>query len=126
MVNTIDEYGLDRFDTLVCWMGCNERGDFTPYEDYYRSLLDQGKQIVLLNVGPTLDSSLKDYDAVNYPNELMLKYNAAQAAWAAQNNVRVIDMYTYLTNNITINPDDGIHYDPKPTTTIWEEILRNL
>ena len=58
MTDSIDDIGLDGFDTLISWMGCNEFGDFSRYGPYYDDLLEKGKQLVVCTVGPTKDECL--------------------------------------------------------------------
>jgi hypothetical protein len=55
----------------------------------------------------------------------MVAFNQSITSWAGAHGVKVIDVYTYVQNNIEISPD-GIHYNPKPTTGIWNYILSNL
>ncbi len=133
MVNAINEYGLDNFDTLVSWMGCNNYGDFSQYGPYYEQLLSQGKKLVLLTVGPTVDEYLDgDFDKEYYTNARQIKYNNSLKAWTKGKDVKVIDMYAYIDNamnnsgGIIINPTDGIHYYPQPNPDLWNYILSNL
>ncbi len=130
MVGAIDEYGLDNFDTLVTWMGCNNYGNFSQYGPYYDDLLAKGKKIVICTVGPTLDGSLaNDFDRQYYVNDLQIQYNKALKAWAkGKANVKVIDLYSYISNSstISISTEDGIHYFPQPTTELWSVILSNV
>ena len=133
MVNAIDEYGLDNFDTLVSWMGCNNYGDFSQYGPYYDQLLSQGKKLVLCTVGPTVDQYLDgDFDKEYYTNQRQINYNNSLKAWAKDKDVKVIDMYAHIDNamnnsgGIIINPTDGIHYYPQPNPDLWNYILSNL
>lgn len=133
MVNAVDEYGMDNFDTLVSWMGCNNYGDFSQYGPYYEQLLSQGKKLVLLTVGPTVNEYLDgDFDKEYYTNDRQIKFNDSLKAWANGKDVKVIDMYSYIDNamnnsgGIIINPTDGIHYYPQPNPDLWSYILSNL
>ena len=129
MINAINSYGIDNFDTLVTWMGCNDYGNFSPYESYYNSLLAQGKNIVVCTVGPTDDNTLaNDFDRVYYTNDRQVAFNNSLVSWAYSNGVKVIDLYSYVAgnSNLYISPEDGIHYMPQPTTEIWSYILSNI
>ena len=133
MVNAIDEYGLDNFDTLVSWMGCNNYGDFSQYGPYYDQLLSQGKKLVLCTVGPTVDQYLDgDFDKEYYTNQRQINYNNSLKAWAKGKDVKVIDIYAHIddamnnSGGIIINPTDGIHYYPQPNPDLWNYILSNL
>ncbi|SHN65761.1 Lysophospholipase L1 [Butyrivibrio hungatei DSM 14810] len=126
LVETIDAYGMDNFDTLITWLGANDAGNFTPYIGYYNGILENGKRLILCNVGPTDDEHLLDVCIPDYLNEKMLQYNQAQAEWAAEHDIKVIDLYTFVSENIGIEEVDGVHYEPKPTTTVWDEIMNNI
>lgn len=129
MVNYINNFGIDNFDTLVSWMGCNEFGNFGSYGAYYEQLMSQGKKVVVCTVGPTKDECLlDDMDWYYYPNSNQIKYNNSLVDWANGKGVKVIDLYTFISNSttITVVPTDGIHYLPQPTSELWSEILRNL
>ena len=125
MAKTVDEYGHENFDTLVSFMGANDRGYFAPYANYYVTLLQEGKQLVLCTVGPTETEWLSEADSPSYGNEKMLAYNADLLEFAIVYNVPVIDTYGFIVEHIEIDPD-GIHYLPRPTTELWEFILSNL
>lgn len=129
MINAVNNVGWENFDTLVSWMGCNNYGDFGPYAEFYNYVLSQGKNLILCTVGPTLDSALaNDFDRTHYTNDLQIAYNNSLWAWANANGVKVIDLYSYINSNpdIYLDPADGIHYQPQPTTVIWNVILSNL
>lgn len=129
MIAAVNSVGMENFDTLVSWMGCNDYGDFTPYQSFYDSLLQQGKKLVLCTVGPTDDTALaNDFDRVYYVNERQVQYNSALSSWAKQNNVKVIDLYSYIqsSSDLYIDTVDGIHYQPQPTTEIWNKITDSL
>ena len=133
MVDAVNEYGLDNFDTLVSWMGCNNFGDFSKYGPYYDQLLAQGKQLVICTVGPTVDECLLiDEDYLYYPNSNQINYNNSLRAWANGKDVKIIDLYSYIDSSIknsgpiSIVPTDGIHYLPQPTTELWNYIISNL
>lgn len=129
MINAVNSYGMDNFDTLVTWMGCNDYGNFSPYESFYNTLLQQGKNIVVCTVGPTDNNTLaNDFDREYYTNERQIAYNSSLINWANSNNVKIIDLYSYISGNgnLYINPEDGIHYMPQPTTEIWNYILAQI
>ena len=128
MVDAVDEYGLDNFDTLVSWMGCNDYGNFAKYAPYYELILQNGKQLVLCTVGPTDDNCLDVEDKYYYDNAREIEYNSALIQWAAPRGVKVIDLYSYIESHdsIYIDPNDGIHYQPQPTTELWQIILGNI
>ncbi|MCR4596556.1 MAG: SGNH/GDSL hydrolase family protein [Lachnospiraceae bacterium] len=126
MVETVTNYGADNFDVLVTWMGANDHGDFSRYNNFYNELLSKGKKIIVCTVGPTQDDNLAEWDHPDYENSNMIKYNTALQKWAADNGVKVIDLYSYISSNVQIDPADGIHYTPRPTTSIWEYICNNI
>ena len=121
----LDGYGHANYDTLVSFMGANDRGNFKNYQTYYEGLLAQGKKLVLCTVGPTVDWRLNAFDAPSYPNDNMVYYNKQLKEWAAAHGVKVIDTYQYIKDNITVDAD-GIHYTPRPTTALWQYILQEL
>ncbi|WP_242840802.1 glycosyl hydrolase 53 family protein [Butyrivibrio proteoclasticus] len=122
----VNSAGLDNFDTVVFWMGANNYGDFSSYAPLYESILSSGKQLVVCTVGPSQDESLEADDRPYYDNERMVAFNNSLVAWANNHGVKVIDLYTYCVNNITIDPNDGIHYQPQPTTALWNYIVSSL
>ncbi|MBR0164505.1 MAG: SGNH/GDSL hydrolase family protein [Lachnospiraceae bacterium] len=126
LVSVIDSVGRQSFDTLVTWMGANDGGSFAAYETLYNSLLAEGKKIIVCTAGPTQDETLASYDHPRYENSNMIALNQQMVAWANANGVRVIDLYGYCAANITIDPADGIHYLPRPTSAIWSVILSHL
>ncbi len=129
MKESIEDYGLDNFDTLVTWMGANEDGDFYGYDKYYEKMMDHGKTLVLFTVGPTDDLYLHyDADGYRYTNDKMESFNNELMRWAENRDVKVIDMYGYVlqSENVKIDPADGIHYLPRPTTELWDFILKNI
>lgn len=129
MVADVNNAGIDSFDTLVSWMGCNDFGKFGEYGSYYEQLMSQGKNVVVCTVGPTVDECLlDDMDWFYYPNENQIKYNNSLVAWANSKGVRVIDLYSFISNSttITVVPTDGIHYLPQPTTELWSEIKKYI
>jgi hypothetical protein len=129
MINAVNCVGWENFDTLVSWMGCNDYGNFAPYESFYNTVLSHGKHLILCTVGPTDDATLaNDFDRGHYTNDLQIAYNASLVNWANNNGVKVIDLYSYIVSNqdIYIDPVDGIHYQPQPTTAIWNFILSLL
>ena len=128
MVEAVQEFGFDNFDTLVSWMGCNDYGNFAKYEPFYNLVLASGKNLVVCTVGPTDDTSLDEEDNTNYLNARELEYNAALRNWAGAHNIKVIDLYSFINSNdsVYIDPADGIHYQLQPTTVIWQQILNSL
>lgn len=126
---SVKDTGLDNFDTLVSWMGANDNGRFAPYGEYYDSLLEQNKKLVICTVGPTDNSSLSESDSESYQNDTMLTFNDELLDWAKQHEeVKIIDLYDYIENSPTvyIDPEDGIHYLPRPTEELWDYIRNNI
>ena len=127
--DSVKDTGLDNFDTLVSWMGANDRGRFEPYGKYYSSLLEQGKKLVVCTVGPTDSSALGGSDIDNYQNDTMIKFNGELLDWARQHEeVKIIDLYDYIENSptVTVDPEDGIHYLPRPTEELWDYIRKSI
>ena len=125
----IGAHGIDNFDTLLTIMGCNSYGDFSQYGPYYDSLIAQGKNIVVCTVGPTADQYLAtEFDRTHYENFRQINYNNSLVAWANQRGVKIIDLYSYISNSssIIVSEADGIHYFPQPTTELWNYIRANL
>lgn len=113
-------------DMVVSFMGANDRGAFGPYGEIYNSLLAQGVKLVVCTIGPCATGAgygNQYYDA--YHNIKMTTFNEQLVPWANTNGVPVIDTYSYIWNNIKIDPD-GIHYLPRPTTALWQYILDSL
>lgn len=115
----------EEFTTLVVWLGCNDAakgGSFAgTYGALYDSLLEEGKQIVIANVGRTDDKYLAPGDE-GYVNSNMIAYNEQIAAWASEKEgVTFVDAYK-ASINWQLNKEDGIHYTPRPTTGIWQLI----
>ena len=125
MVDVVNQFGMDNFDTLVTWMGANDHGDFTNYGNYYNEILNAGKNLIVCTVGPTKDECLEEEDRPYYSNDNMTGFNYGLVTWAADHGVRIIDTYNYIAGNIEIDPD-GVHYLPRPTTAIWNYILSSL
>ena len=109
-------------------MGCNDDGNFSNYEVHYNGLLNEGKRLIVCTVGPTNDDCLAEWDRGYYDNAREIEFNASLVNWANQHGVKVIDLYSYLisTGDVYLNPADGIHYLPQPTTVIWNKILSQL
>ncbi len=126
MTEVLDGYGMDSFDTLVTWMGANDWGEFAPYIDKYGTVLGQGKTLIVCTVGPSDNNTLLEDDKPYYYDETIQSFNNQLVEWASGNGVKVIDLYTYVKNNVAIDPADGIHYYPRPTSSIWTVILENL
>ena len=113
------------FETLVTWMGCNDHYNIEQYKSCYEEILSKGINLVICNVGPTKDECLDEWDSTRYRNEDMVAFNQQITAWANAHGVKVIDMYSYAEANLTID-DDGIHYSPKATDTIWNYIMGSM
>ncbi len=126
MTEVLDNCGMDSFDTLVTWMGANDWGDYAPYVDKYGAVLEQGKNLIVCTVGPSDNNSLHEDDKPYYCEETIQSFNNMLTEWAANNNVKVVDLYTYVKDNVTIDPADGIHYAPRPTPNIWTYMVGNL
>ena len=128
MSEAVARYGVDRFDVLVTCMGANDDGDFQNYSIYYDGLLSQGKKLIVCTVGPTNDEDLFEDNVPRYLNKNMLHFNESLTAWAEKNDVPVIDVYGFVSSSktIRIDPDDGIHYLPRPTSELWDFISDNI
>lgn len=128
MKEAVNDYGIDNFDTLVSWMGANEDGNFDGYGQFYEDLMSRGKKIVVCTVGPTEDGYLHSGDEDHYQNATMLRFNRSLSQWADSNNVRVIDLYKFISESdgVTVDHGDGIHYLPRPTTALWRYIVEAL
>lgn len=126
--DAIGEYGMDNFDVLVTWMGANDAGDFRKYGEYYDRLLESGKNLIVCTVGPTDDTGLVKGDHPDYENNKMVAFNTELVRWAGENGIKVIDLYGYINSSETvkIDPEDGIHYLPRPTTELWDHIKANI
>lgn len=121
MINRFD----GSYETVVTWLGCNDHGNIEKYKKAYQDLLDKGINLVICNVGPTVDENLDEGDSVNYPNRNMVSFNEQIGAWAREHNVKVIDMYSYVNSHMTVDPD-GIHFSPKEDMSIWNYIMNSL
>ncbi len=128
MKDVISSYGTENFDLLVTWMGANDGGEFQRYGSYYDKLLSQGVKLVVCTVGPTDDGGLVQADHPNYENSRMQAFNTELVKWAGANDVEVIDLYNYIGDSatISIDPADGIHYLPRPTTELWQYIVSRI
>ena len=128
MTEVVEMVGVDNFDTLVTWMGANDGGDFRLYRDYYENLLDKDITIVVCTIGPTDDKNLAEYDRPYYDNDNMISFNESLVSWAMERNVRIIDLYKYISDSDSIRIDeaDGIHYLPRPSTELWDYIRSEL
>ena len=113
-------------DTLVTWMGANDRGNFPPYGALYNRLLEEGVRLVVCTVGPTGSDLAEVWYNEPYDNKYMQQFNTGLIAWAAQNNVPVIDLYSYVSRNVEIDMTDGVHYLPRPDPVLWGYILEKL
>ena len=125
MKSTVESIGRENIGSLTTWMGANDAGDFSSYEQYYEELLADGINLTLCTVGGTDDSHLASYDHPNYENSKMVAFNNSLQSWASSHGVSVIDTYTYCKNNCTLDTADGIHYTPRPTNNIWQFITGN-
>ena len=121
-----NEVGIDNFDTIITWMGANDRGYFDTYGIYYDALLELGKEVIVCTIGPTDNTHLTEGDSGTYTDELMQSFNNDLVTWAEERQVKIIDLYSFILQNdeITIDEVDGIHYLPRPTTQIWSHILK--
>lgn len=128
MAEAVARYGVDKFDVLVTCMGANDNGDFQNYNLYYDGLLAAGKKIIVCTVGPTEDGNLSDDDSRYYTNDKVENFNRSLVAWAEKNDIEVIDVYGFVSDSqsIKIDPADGIHYLPRPTTELWDFIAENI
>ena len=128
MTEAVARYGVDKFDVLVTCMGANDDGDFQNYEIYYDGLLSQGKKLIVCTVGPTNDEDLFVDNIPRYLNKNMVSFNGSLTAWAEKNDIEVIDVYGFINDSqsIKIDPDDGIHYLPRPTSELWDFIAENI
>lgn len=130
MLEAVNDYGTENFDTLVTWMGANDRGDFSRYRDYYDGLIADGKTIVVCTVGPCDDDHLAEWDHPYYEDSNMVRINKDMVEWASKKGIAYIDMYAYIRSlipdSLTIDEADGIHYSPRPTRVLWEHILGEL
>lgn len=123
LVGALEE--AEEFTTLVVWLGCNDAaqgGSFEgTYGALYDELLEEGKQIVLVNVGRTDDKYLAPGDE-GYVNSNMIAYNEQMESWASgKEGVTFVNAYK-PSINWQLNHEDGIHYTPRPTIGIWQLI----
>lgn len=124
MMELLDRYD-ESYDTVITWLGCNDHYNIQLYKTAYEALLARGINLVICNVGPTINENLDEWDSTRYRNEDMEAFNREITAWAQEHGVRVIDMYSYVYANLQID-DDGIHYGPKPTSSVWSFIMGSL
>lgn len=118
--------GVNEKDTLVTWMGANDRGIFPPYGALYNRLLEEGVRLIVCTVGPTGSDLVEVWYNEPYANEYMQQFNRDLMTWAAANDVPVIDLYTYVSRNVEIDMSDGVHYLPRPDPVLWGYILEKL
>lgn len=121
--STVNNYGYDNFGTLITWMGANDTGNFENYKRLYNTVLASGKKLIVCTVGPSDDSVVSN---PYYANSRVVNFNNALVTWAFEHGVQVIDLYTYVSDNITIDRADGVHYLPRPTSAVWFYILGSL
>lgn len=112
-------------DTVITWLGCNDHYNIEQYKAFYDELLSKNINLVICNVGPTVNECLDEWDSTRYRNEDMVAFNEQITAWANAHGVKVIDMYSYVNSNLQIDAD-GIHYSPKPTSAVWSYIMGSL
>ncbi len=124
--DVIEDVGYNSFDTLVTWMGGNDRGEFWEYENLYNRVLEKDKKLIPCTLGPTDDRYLTGNDIGKYENEKMTAFNDSLTAWAEDKDVKLMDLYTFCYDNIEIDPADGTHFLPRPTTELWDKILSEL
>ena len=112
-------------DTVITWLGCNDHYNIELYKQTYEEILSKDMNLVICNVGPTVNENLDEWDSTRYRNEDMVAFNEQITAWANAHGVKVIDMYSYVSANLEIEPD-GIHYIPQPTSKVWDFIMSQL
>ena len=111
------------YDSVITWMGANDRGSFKNYKYCYNEIISMGKKLVLCTVGPVQDSLLDEIGIVVFNNGLMVRYNKELTKWANRNNIPVIDLYSFIRKKrLRVDSSDGVHYLPKPNTKIWRHI----
>ncbi len=115
----------ENYDTVVFWMGANDRGNFKPYEKYYNQLFALGKRMILCTVGPVNHQALTDEDLMFFSNGKIQRYNNNLRKWAKAHGVAVVDLYSYIVQNVAYS-SDGIHYNPKPTKDLWHHIVKQI
>ena len=121
-----EELAVNETDTLVSWMGANDRGNFPPYGALYNKLLEEGVRLVVCTVGPTASDMAEVWNNEPYDNKYMQQFNTALISWAAANSVPVIDLYGYVSRNVEIDMADGVHYLPRPDPELWGYILEGM
>ena len=124
MMEIVNRYD-GQYETLVTWLGCNDHYNIEMYKSCYEQILAKGINLVICNVGPTQNENLDEWDSTRYRNEDMVAFNQQITAWASDHGVKVIDMYSYVYANLTIDYD-GIHYSPKVTDSIWNYIMGSM
>ncbi|MBQ6903669.1 MAG: hypothetical protein IJQ26_04030 [Lachnospiraceae bacterium] len=78
-------------------------------------------------VGPTKDESFPPGANPIYYNSNIIRYNTQLKEWSAKNNVRVIDLYSFIRSESSILYDrDGVHYLPTPNPVLWKYIISRL
>lgn len=117
------------FKTLITWIGCNDAGNGVSFSEtygpFYESLLEEDKNIVLFSVGRTDDRFLAEWDE-GYANSNMISFNNEMMSWSEEHeNVTYVDAYAESWS-WKLNPSDGIHYTPRPTTSVWEFIKKHI
>ena len=122
----LNKEDLSKYDTVISWMGANDRGNFNSYKKYYKRILKSGTRLIIIKVGPVKEDSLDEMGKIWCNTNITNRYNSAMTKWAKKNNVTVLNLNKYITNNVKSYTEDGIHYLPKPNTNIWNKILEKL
>ncbi len=124
VINAVDP---NTYDTVVTWMGANDRGQFKEYKKYYKKILRMNKKMVVCTVGPVKDALLDDIGKICFNSKLMEKYNHALDKWADENDVYLVDLYDWIfKKRLKIDSNDGVHYLPRPTKRIWRHIIKHV
>ena len=119
----IEKLDPGTYDTVVTWMGANDRGSFKNYKYCYNEITSMGKKLIVCTVGPVTDSLLDDIGIRVFNNGLMVKYNKELKKWAKRNSTPIIDLYGFIRKKkLRVDSSDGVHYLPKPNTKIWKYI----
>ena len=116
--------GISSDDTIITWMGANDRGNFKPYSKYYNKLIKKGLRVILCTIGCSDNNKLHDEgDRLYYNDGIMKSFNKKLIKYANKNELDVIDLYKYTKKHIKVQPDNGVHYLPKPNKKLQNHIL---
>ena len=127
MVKVLRKVDLQKGDILVSWMGCNDRGDFSHYKDYYNKLRKRGVNLIIGTIGYSDVNGMADEgDYLYYNNWVIQEFNRDLKKWAKKKGVKTIDLYTYTVRHVQVDQESGIHYDPKPTKKMWKYIVKKV